>query len=306
MRMKRPEINLQLICSLYGKTRQAYYDHRKEENKTSIAYMIVLTLVGEIRKDIPRMGGRKLHHVLVAEFEKHGIKIGRDQLFDLLRFHGLLIRRRKRGVRTTDSYHWLRKYQNLVEVLKLTCPEELWVADITYIKTSQGYSYLSLITDAYSRKIVGYALHPTLEATGCVKALQMAIKQRTYNTPGLIHHSDRGIQYCCSDYVELLKSEAIAISMTENGNPYDNALAERMNNTIKNDYAPEKIYHNQKEAAVTIDRIVHSYNDRRPHQSLDYLTPNQAHLMQGSIAKRWKNYPRKNKKQTEFVKEMQD
>ena len=295
MRMKRPEIKLEKICSLYGITRQAFYDHRKEENKTSMADMIVLTLVGEVRKDIPRMGGRKLYHVLAPELEAHRIKIGRDHFFNLLRFHGLLVRKRKRYVKTTDSYHWLRKYQNLVELIELHTAEELWVSDITYIKTAAGHSYLSLVTDAYSRKIVGYALHPTLEAEGCIKALEMAISQRTYRSKRLIHHSDRGIQYCCYDYVDLLKSEGIAISMTQSGSPYDNALAERMNNTIKNDYTPGKMYASHNEASQAIDKIIQSYNARRPHQSLNYLTPNQAHRMQGPIVKKWKTYPRKQK-----------
>jgi putative transposase len=293
--MKRPNVKLETICQMYGKTRQAYYLQRSEDNKTSLAYIIVLALVAEIRKDIPRIGGRKLLHLLAPEFEKHHIKIGRDQLFDLLRVHGLLVRRRKRSVKTTDSFHWLRKYKNLTELLHLTGPEQLWVADITYIKTSQGFNYLSLITDAYSRKIVGYALHPTLEAVGCLKALKMAIGSRTHCSKELIHHSDRGIQYCCSSYVELLVGEGIEISMTENGSPYDNALAERMNNTIKNDYTPERIYLNNIEASNAFERIVGSYNNRRPHQSLNYLTPAQAHVMEGTIEKKWKKYPRKAK-----------
>jgi putative transposase len=295
VRMKRPEVKLEMICQICGKTRQAFYLQRSEDSKTSIAYMIVLALVGEIRKDIPRIGGRKLHHMLTLEFEKHHIKIGRDQLFDLLRVHGLLIRRRKRAVKTTDSFHWLRKYKNLSAFVNLSSPGQLWVADITYIKTSQGYSYLSLITDAYSRKIVGYALHPTLEAVGCLKALKMALEGKGKQLERLVHHSDRGIQYCCSSYVGMLIKEGVDISMTENGSPYDNALAERMNNTIKNDYTPERIFLNHNEASQHFERVIHSYNNRRPHQSLNYLTPSQAHVMEGTIEKKWKKYPRKAK-----------
>lgn len=240
---------------------------------------------------MPMIGARKLLHELANQLQDHGIKMGRDQLFDLLRFHGLLIRRRKRGVRTTDSCHWLKKYPNLIISLELTAPEQLWVSDITYVKTMEGYSYLSLITDAYSRKIVGYALHPNLESEGCIIALSMALEGRLYPDTRLIHHSDRGVQYCSGAYVNMLLSWSISISMTQSGNPYENALAERMNGIIKSEFFPRRIYQNHKEAKKAIDKIVYIYNARRPHSSLDFLTPNDAHNMSGTITKRWK--PRK-------------
>ncbi len=152
------------------------------------------------------------------------------------------------------------------------------MSDITYIRTQQGFSYLSLITDAYSRKVVGYALYPTLEAVGCMKALRMALASRKRESPyTLIHHSDRGIQYCCSDYVTLLEAENIAISMTQTGSPYDNPQAERVNGTIKNEFSPNKIYHDHQEAEKEIARIIAIYNYKRLHASLDYLIPEQAH-----------------------------
>ncbi|RAJ19953.1 integrase-like protein [Pedobacter cryoconitis] len=147
----------------------------------------------------------------------------------------------------------------------ITDPEQLWVSDITYIRTLQGFSYLSLITDAYSRKIVGYSLHPTLEATGCIKALKMAISSRKHELPFcLVHHSDRGIQYCCADYVEILKEEGISISMTQSGSPYDNALAERVNGIIKDEFYPKRVYQNHKEAEKALSRIIKIYNSKRP------------------------------------------
>lgn len=301
MKIRRPDCTLQTLCMQYDVTRQAYYSLRSYENKTSIVSVLALALVREIKKDIPNIGGRKLFHVLAPEFGKHKIEIGRDHFFDLLRFHGLLVRKRKRRISTTDSYHWYRKYPNLIEEYEVTGPEQLWVADITYIKTAQGYSYLSLITDAYSRKIVGYALHPTLEAKGCVEALKMAVSTRKYESKDLIHHSDRGVQYCCAEYIELLKSESIQVSMTQSGNPYDNALAERMNCTIKNDYFTGKMYNGHHEAVADMQRIVTSYNERRPHQSLNYLTPEQAHNMEGEITKRWKKYPYKKKPAKDVV-----
>lgn len=233
MRQKHPNVSLACLCGLFGFTRQAYYDAVNHEKKTSIANMVVLCLVKEIRAVMPLLGTRKLLSELEVSLQEHGIKIGRDKLFDLLALHGMLIRRRRRLVKTTDSHHWLKKYPNLTSGLVIDASELLWVADITYIRTLEGFSYLSLITDAYSRKIVGYALHPTLEAIGCIEALKMAIATLKKTDIRLIHHSDRGIQYCSASYVDILMNNDIDISMTQNGSPDENALAERMNGIIK-------------------------------------------------------------------------
>ncbi|MCE6989817.1 IS3 family transposase [Dyadobacter sp. CY323] len=302
MRQKHPEESLGSLCELFGVSRQAYYDAAEHEKKTSIAHMLVLSLVKEYRSDIPLIGTRKLLFMLVPDLAQHGIKIGRDQLFELLRFHGLLIRRRKRIVKTTDSHHWLKKYPNLIKGLEVTGANQLWVSDLTYIRTLEGFSYLSLITDAFSRKIVGFSLYQTLEAAGCISALKMAIAERRFDSPYfLIHHSDRGIQYCSAEYVSILNDENIAISMTQSGSPYDNALAERVNGIIKNEFYPKRVYQNHKEAAKAITRIIHTYNNKRPHASIDYLTPDQAHTHEGSLMKRWKRYQRKRKNVPEPV-----
>lgn len=294
-----PKIALGKLCTLFGVTRQAYYEAEIKERKTSIAHIIVLCIVKELRNEIPFIGTRKLLFLLLPHLEEHGIKMGRDQLFDLLRFYGLLIRRRKRRVKTTDSHHWLKKYPNLIVGLVITSPEQLWVCDITYIRTLEGFSYLSLITDAYSRKIVGFALYPTLEAVGCIEALEMAVNERKNSSPFiLIHHSDRGIQYCSFDYVKILLKSNIAISMTQSGSPYENALAERVNGIIKNEFYPKKVYQNHKEAKKLITKTILTYNEKRPHSSIDFLTPEQAHNKEGIIIKRWKQYP-KQKKQIE-------
>jgi putative transposase len=291
MRQKRPDYTLVDFCALLGVSRQAYYLAHHKAARTSIANMVVLTLVGEFRAAVPMLGTRKLLHMLMPEMEKHNIKMGRDMLYDLLRFHGLLIRRRRRMVKTTDSHHWLRKYPNLIRHLSLSAPEQLWVSDITYIRTLEGFSYLSLITDAYSRKIVGYALHPSLEAAGCIAALEMAIGSRKRISPFiLIHHSDRGIQYCSQNYTALLNEDRIAISMTQSGSPYENALAERVNGIIKNEFFPKKVYQNHKEAKKNVAVIIRHYNEKRPHASLDYFTPDRAHEMEGELKKRWKTY----------------
>ena len=291
MRQSHPKESLKRLCALFGVTRQAFYDAQVHDSKTSIAHMIVLTLVKDLRNEIPILGTRKLSFMLQKEFRKHGIKMGRDKLFDLLRFHGLLIRRRRRMVKTTDSHHWMKKYPNLIKELTISCAEQLWVSDITYVRTLQGFSYLSLITDAYSRKIVGYAMFQTLSAAGPLKALKMALSQRRRAVPFiLIHHSDRGIQYCSAEYVLILREEKVAISMTQTGSPYDNALAERVNGTIKNDFFPKRIYKNHEEAEKALCSKIKIYNDLRPHDSLDYMTPALAHEKSGPIRKKWKTY----------------
>ena len=296
MRQEHPGESLGSLCELFGVTRQAYYDAAEHEKKTSIAHMLILSLVREYRSNIPFIGTRKLLFLLIPDLKEHGIKIGRDQLFELLRFHGLLIRRRKRMVKTTDSHHWLKKYPNLIKGLEVTGPNQLWVSDLTYIRTLEGFSYLSLITDAFSRKIVGYSVYQTLEAVGCINALKMAVEERKYDSPYfLIHHSDRGIQYCSAEYVSILGDQNIAISMTQSGSPYDNALAERVNGIIKNEFYPKRVYQNHKEASKAISRIIQIYNSKRPHASVDYLTPEQAHEREGQLSKRWKTYRRKKK-----------
>ena len=260
-----PKQSLGNLCGLFGVSRQAYYEAERLEQKNSIAEAVVLVMVKECRESMPLIGGRKLFFQLSPQIQEHGIKMGRDQLFDLLRFYGLLVRRRRKSVKTTDSHHWLRKYPNLITDIIITAPEQLWVSDITYIRTLEGFSYLSLITDAYSRKIVGYALHPTLEATGCIEALDMALGSRRLDSLYiLVHHSDRGIQYCSSDYVELLTKSDIAISMTQNGSPYENALAERVNGIIKSEFFPKRIYQNHREAKKSLANIIRTYNEKKP------------------------------------------
>jgi putative transposase len=275
---------------LFGKTRHALYDHFWRVGEVTIKEEIIIQLVHDIRLKLPRVGTRKLLHLLHPQLLSHDLHIGRDALFDLLSEHKLLVRQRKRRVITTDSRHWMRKYQNLIKTLLITRPEQLWVSDITYIRIKNGWGYLSMITDAYSRKIMGFAFRKDMLAQGCVDALKMALANRQYPTLRLIHHSDRGSQYCCQEYVDLLTTKNIAVSMTENGDPYENALAERMNGIIKNEF---DLYNN----ALTFEQmhklIIHSvemYNTVRPHSSCDYLTPVQAHDQNEELKKRWKSY----------------
>ena len=284
-------ISMEVLCRLFGKTRHAYYDHQWRHQDATIQDDIILQLVHKIRNTaLPRLGTRKLLILLKPDLEAHQIKVGRDYLFDLLAEHKLLIRRRKRKVFTTDSRHWMRKYANLTRELIITRPEQLWVSDITYIRMGNQWGYLSLITDAYSHKIMGIGFRSDLLALGSLEALQMAYDNRSYGQLPLIHHSDRGCQYCCKEYVDLLNAQHIAISMTERGDPYENALAERMNGIIKEEF---NLYSSQENFENTYQRILKSvavYNEIRPHGSCDNLTPCQAHKKEGELRKTWKNY----------------
>ena len=237
---------------------------------------------------MPRIGVRKLHHILTDTLQRHQISIGRDKLFDLLSDYGLLVRRRKRKrVNTTDSNHPFRKYPNLIRELEVLRPNRLWVSDITYLNLPDSFCYLSLVTDAYSRKIVGYCLHPTLKKEGPMQALKMAVADRVYRQP-LIHHSDRGLQYCCGDYISLLEQSGINISMTEKGDPYENAIAERVNGILKSELELDRDFDSFDVAKAVVDRAIGIYNYQRPHASCNYLTPIEAHAKQGLLKTKWK------------------
>jgi len=239
------------------------------------------------------MGGRKLYSVLQESIQQQGLDTGRDAFFDLLRENRLLIRKKRRKTITTWSKHPFRKYRNLVKGFIPTTPNQLWVSDITYLKTEQGFLYLSFITDAYSRKIVGYDVANNLEAVNTLHALKMAIQSAGCELNDLIHHSDRGIQYCSHDYVHLLNQHAIQISMTENGDPLDNAIAERINGIIKNEYLLHQTILNKQHATQLLQRSVNLYNHERPHLSCDMLTPEQIHQQHQLPKRLWKNYYKK-------------
>jgi len=251
---------------------------------------MVLMYVRVIRSRQPRIGTRKLHSTLGSVFEENGIKMGRDKFFALLKENGLLVKPRRRKKITTDSNHVYRKYPNLIREYVPCGPEQIWASDITYVSTAQGFVYVSLVTDQYSKKIMGHHVHPTLEAKGPLEALKMAIKNRCHHETNLIHHSDRGIQYCCEEYVNLLKRNKIQISMSAPGNPYENAVAERVNGILKNEFYLDSHFTTIKHVSRTLRETVAVYNTARPHASCDYLTPEQAHYQYGILKKRWKTY----------------
>jgi len=220
------------VCLLFGITRQAYYKHYKKQQQIYYEEEIVLKLVNAIRVNQPRIGTRKLYYLIKEDLRKHQIMIGRDSLFDILSKYGLLVRLRKKRAYTTNSMHTARKYPNLIKLIEINKPNQVWVSDITYFYFRDSFVYIFLITDAYSKKIVGHHTASSLETINAIKPLKQAIKL-VINTKGLIHHSDRGFQYCSHKYVNLLKNNAIQISMSAKGNPYENAIAERVNGIIK-------------------------------------------------------------------------
>jgi transposase InsO family protein len=274
-------------CSLFGRSRQGWYEQTKSEDQQHMADTIVLKLVKEIRQDLPRAGVPKLHFMMQQKLEAHGIKMGRDALYRLLGEHGYLLRYRRTKPYTTDSNHPYKKYPNLIrDIPYLTHPGQLWVSDITYIRLLNGFCYLSIVTDAYSHKIIGHCLHPTLHSDGPITALVMALKSKRQSS--LIHHSDRGSQYCCADYVHLLEHHHLQISMTEHGDPYENAIAERVNGILKDEFSLNKTFASHSEAQQALTQAVEKYNHIRPHASCNNLTPVQAHDQNGILRKRWK------------------
>lgn len=275
------------ICSLFGKSRQSWYEQQKLKAELHLSSAFVLKLVNEIRQELPRVGVMKLHAMLQPRFSEHGIKLGRDGLYALLRHHGYLLKYKRNKLYTTDSNHRYKKYANLIAGLILNRAGQLWVSDITYIRLSWGFCYLSIIVGAYSRKLVGYHLHPTLHSDGAVSALTMAIKDCNRSST-LIHHSDRGSQYCCREYVRELQKHHIRISMTENGDPYENAIAERVNGILKHEFGLAETFSTFDQAVKAVTEAAGRYNTIRPHASCDYLTPVLAHQHNGLLRKRWK------------------
>lgn len=283
------------LYSWFGVTRQAYYQSKHRVLHEMIEQEILLAEIINIRQHHRRLGGRKLYSKLDGVMKDHQIKMGRDALFDLLRDHNLLVKTRKRYHVTTNSNHWMRKYPNLIKDIEPLGPNHVWVSDITYWKTRAGHYYISFITDAYSRKIVGYHVADTMEALESVAALKMAIKTLDPGATGLIHHSDRGSQYCSSAYVKTLKKSGIKISMTEKGDPLENAIAERINGIIKGEYLFDYKIKSLPKAKEVLKSVVKLYNEDRPHSSISNATPSQVHDNNTDMVIRrlWKNYYQK-------------
>lgn len=271
---------------MLGYSRQALYKKEDSAAKKLIEAELILQEIQKIRNSHRRSGTRKLHKMLRSFLETHDIKLGRDGLFDLLREFGMLVKPLRRNHCTTDSYHRFYKYPNLIRDWQPSAPNQLWVSDITYIEVKRKFMYLSVITDAWSHKIVGWHLSDDYSAQGTVKALKMALRENK-NTEGLTHHSDRGVQYCSKEYVNILKNKKIKISMTENGDPYENALAERVNGIIKGEYL-EKRYADAQTANEDVRSGIFLYNKERLHLSIGMMTPEYIHQTGTATKNLWK------------------
>ncbi len=282
-----PLVSKAVICELFGYTRQAWYDNTKRQKECQMEEVFILQEALKVREDHKRMGTEKMLLLMRPLLEEHSIKYGRDKFYKLLRAHGLTIRHRKPGPKTTNSNHLYRKYPNIVRDIEILSAGKMWVSDITYIRTDKGFVYLSLITDNYSKKIVGWCLWPDLTSTGALNALKMAVQCEPISKE-LIHHSDRGIQYCCYDYVNYLNGAEIKISMTENGDPYENAVAERVNGILKDEYELSETFLDYNQAHEAVKLAINKYNNIRPHRSCDMMTPVMAHLNKGRMEKHWK------------------
>lgn len=290
---QRPDQSIPVLCALLGMSKQAYYQHRSRSYIRFASYDIILQLVADIRRDLPRIGGRKLHAELLKRLPV-GLSIGRDTLFNLLRVNGYLLRSRHGDVpHTTDSSHRFHTYKNLIVGYIPTAPNQLYVCDITYIRTVENrFYYLSLITDAFSHKIVGWCLLDTLETEGPLKALDMALSALPSGSR-LIHHSDRGTQYCCNEYVDKLHRHGITISMTESGNPRDNAIAERINGILKMEWFYDMQFTTLEQSCRQVAHVIELYNMKRPHSSIGMYTPEEIHRNPIPTERKWKNYYKK-------------
>lgn len=263
-------------CKYFGYSRSAYYDWTKRKSEQEAKEGLVLELVREHRRIHPRIGGRKLYKLIEGDLTSLSISVGRDKLFDLLRSSGLLVKLKRKYMVTTQSFSRFSRYKDLYNGQEWNSIDQAWVSDITYIRLKDSFRYLYLITDAYSRKIVGWHLGSTLESQNAVEALKMALSQ-CKRSKGLIHHSDRGFQYCSKVYTELLKKAKIESSMGEAGNCYDNAMAERVNGILKTEYLLDGTFKSLKEAYSAVKHAIWAYNEKRPHLSLKMAKPSEVH-----------------------------
>ena len=261
-----------------GLSKQAYYQRVKAFEIEKITNNKVIEMVIEYRKKLPKTGTCKLHVYLQPKFIESNIKMGRDALNDLLRSRGMLIRKTKRYFVTTDSNHFFRKAPNLLTDLDINHSEQVFVSDITYIKTDAGHAYLALVTDAYSRKIMGYSLQNNMKVGMVKDALNMAYKNCIFSHKNIIHHSDRGIQYCCPDYSEFAENKGFKLSTTQQYDPYENAIAERINGILKYEFGLKYTIKSVEIAQAIIKEAVELYNNDRMHWSLDLKKPQEVHL----------------------------
>ncbi|WP_231963671.1 IS3 family transposase [Polaribacter sp. KT 15] len=279
-------------------SKQAFYKRHKTLIKKELDNKKLILMVQQYRKKVgSKTGGIKLYNELKSQMIEQNINIGRDKFYRFLRLNNLLIPKRKNYVTTTNSNHIFRKYKNIVKDKVPTRPEQLWVSDITYFKTENGHNYLAIVTDAYSKQIMGYKIDNHMKTSLCKDALAMAIKNRKYPNKKLIHHSDRGFQYCNPKYTQFAENNGIMMSMTEQYAPYENAIAERINRTIKYEYGLKNCIKNTDVAQKITKQAVYIYNNLRTHFSLNLRKPAEVHLNPNI---KYKSYRKNNVNLTEL------
>lgn len=283
-------------CHLFGIDRQVYYRSLKRKTSRQSKALQVVEMITEIRQSMPRIGTRKLYYLLEDKLQV--LKLGRDKFFDILRANHLLIQARRCYHVTTNSHHRFRVHKNLILEMPVIRPEQVWVSDITYIGKREKPCYLSLITDAYSKKIMGYYVADNMDTSSSVRALNMAVKSRKDKEASLIHHSDRGVQYCANAYQKILQKNGIQCSMTNNGDPYENAVAERINGILKQEFILDTYHADLDIMRKIVKEAIRIYNNQRPHYSNYMLTPEQMHV-QNDI--QIKTYKRKNSSKNELT-----
>lgn len=270
--------------------RQAYYRALNKSEKDAAVSAIILALVKEVRLDLPESGSKKVYLDIKPLLEEQGLKVGRDKVHKCLKDNDLLIKKKKRYVTTTDSHHRFRKYKNEIKSIEITRPEQVFVTDITYVKVGGKHAYLYLMTDAYSKKLMGWNIDFNMRVQEGKKMVDMAVSNRIY-AGSLYHHSDRGVQYCSPDYINYISARDMIPSMTEDLHVYENAIAERINGILKQEFGLNKGFVSIEEAKSEMVRIVNIYNSKRRHISLDYRTPNDVHLKPDIKIKSWKKKP---------------
>lgn len=294
--MQEQHQTLVFACHLFGIDRQVYYRSiRARATKRSNACEVV-AMVTDVRQPMPRIGTRKLYHLLQGNLQ--AMKVGRDKFFEIPRANHLLIQARRSYHITTDSHHRFRKHKNLILEMAINRPEQVWVSDITYIGKREKPCYLSLITDAYSKKIMGYYVADNMNTESSIMALKMAVKNRKDNKMPLIHHSDRGVQYCADGYQEMLLKNKIKCSMANNGDPYENAVAERINGILKQEFIIDTYHKDLEIMKAIVKEAIDVYDDQRPHCSNYMPTPKQMHT-QSEMQIR--TYKRKNSSKNELT-----
>lgn len=271
-----PGISIARLCEHVGMSRQNYYAARRQRRRREIDEALVVELVRQIRCVHPRLGGRKLLFLLRDDLREAGISIGRDRFFEVLKAHRLLVERKRTWPKTTQSRHALPVFRNLVAEMALTAPNQVWVSDLTYIRTDEGFVYAAVIMDKFSRKLVGAHIGESLEAEGCLAALDVALATLPSDAAP-IHHSDRGCQYCCHAYVGRLRARGLSVSMTEEHHCYENAHAERVLGILKQEYELDATFRTKQDAYATFTQAVQLYNHHRPHLSLNYDVPARVH-----------------------------